>query len=955
MSDETMSREELLAEVGRLRRRVAELEAPETRQVQAEQALHQSEARLARAQEIGHLGSWDWDVTGETLLWSDELYRIWGVETDFTLTFENIVALIHPEDRQKNNQTLQELFVSLDEGAFEFRIVRPDGQVRHIHQSIQVSRNAAGQAARMFGIMQDITDRVQAERALAESEERLRLALEAANDGLWDLNLKTGEAHFGPRYFTMLGYEPGEFASSVEVWLDLIHPDDRPRALEVIFNAIEGNGEGFGVEFRLRTKGGDWCWVLDKGKVVAWDENGIPRRMVGVHVDITDRVQAEQQLRQSEARYRAIVAQAYDGISVVNEQGRVMEWNQAMETITGLKAKDVLGQPIWDVQLQTENPDQRTPERYQQLKTSLTQFSQTGQAPWANQLMERQYMQPDGSRTTVQGVVSVVETDQGFLLLSTCRDVTTQKRAEQSLRESYARFLAVLDGIEAHIYAADLDSHRILYMNRRMSQDFGADLTGEICYRVFRQEPVSCAHCTNDRLLDAAGRPGGVYIWEGLNPITGRWYMNHDRAIPWVDGRMVRLQVAVDITERIQAERTLQEVNGRLEETLTELQSAQEQLVQQERLAAVGQLAAGIAHDFNNILAVIVLYTHIALRDTTLSPELRERLKIIDRQAKRATDLVQQILDFSRRAVLRRQDMDLAPFLEEGVKLLKRTLPESIQLELSHGPGVYAIQADVTRVQQVLMNLALNARDAMPHGGRLRVGLERLLVRANQMPPLPEMAPGHWVCLSVADTGAGIAPEVLPHIFEPFFTTKLPHGSGLGLAQVYGIVRQHGGYIDVETELGRGATFRIYWPALPGDELAVSEEEETGLSKGRRETVLVVEDDPIVRQVLVDCLEMLNYGVLEAANGEEALQVLDRRGDEIALVLSDWVMPVMSGGALAQHIRQRQLAVKMVIVTGYPLDELYRDGDPEIVAAWVQKPPSLEQLAEALARALRNE
>jgi CheY-like chemotaxis protein len=263
-------------------------------------------------------------------------------------------------------------------------------------------------------------------------------------------------------------------------------------------------------------------------------------------------------------------------------------------------------------------------------------------------------------------------------------------------------------------------------------------------------------------------------------------------------------------------------------------------------------------------------------------------------------------------------------------------------------------------VQQVLMNLALNARDAMAQGGALRIGLERLSLRADQTPPLPEMDPGDWVCLSVADTGTGIAPEVLPHIFEPFFTTKLPHGSGLGLAQVYGIVRQHGGYVDVETEVGRGTTFRVYWPALASPKTPTAAKEALDVSEGCRETILVVEDDAVMREALADCLEMLNYGVLEAANGEEALRVLERHRDDatmgseqgIALVISDWVMPVMSGKELVQQIKACNLNTRVVIVTGYPLNDVIQNVDAEMVAGWVQKPPSLEQLADAVAQAL---
>ena len=259
---------------------------------------------------------------------------------------------------------------------------------------------------------------------------------------------------------------------------------------------------------------------------------------------------------------------------------------------------------------------------------------------------------------------------------------------------------------------------------------------------------------------------------------------------------------------------------------VTREREIQQRIQQRDRLAAVGQLAAGIAHDFNNIMAVIVLYTHMALRRSDVPPKVRERLTTIDRQATRATDLVQQILDFSRRAVLERRPMDLVTFLKEQVSLLERTLPESIKIGLTYGMGEHMVNADPTRMQQVIMNLALNARDAMPEGGELHIGLERIGIEPGELSPLPEMEAGEWVRVTVTDTGTGIPPDVLPRIFEPFFTTRAPLGTGLGLAQVYGIVKQHEGHVDVTTKVGEGTTFVFYLPALP-----VSQPEEPRLSK----------------------------------------------------------------------------------------------------------------------------
>ncbi len=386
---------------------------------------------------------------------------------------------------------------------------------------------------------------------------------------------------------------------------------------------------------------------------------------------------------------------------------------------------------------------------------------------------------------------------------------------------------------------------------------------------------------------------------------------------------------------------------------VTREREVQQRLQTQDRLAAVGQLAAGIAHDFNNILAVMTLYTQMALQSPQLPSRAREHLTTVAQQAERAADLIQQILDFGRRSVMEPRPLALVPFLENLVRLLQGALSEAVRVELVYGSDEYTVNADATRLQQVFMNLALNARDAMPEGGTLRIGLERMQVGTGQPPPLPEMPPGEWVRVTVADTGVGIPSDVLPRIFEPFFTTKpLGQGTGLGLAQVYGIVKQHGGYIHVESRMGQGTTFFLYLPALPTSRPGEGPPTGSSPEQGRGETILVVEDDETTRRAMVEILEMLNYRVLEAANGQEALETFDRHGGEIALVLSDLVMPEMGGRTLFQALRQRDASVKIVVLTGHPLGEGMEGLQAQGVVDWVQKPFSLEELAEAVARAL---
>jgi PAS domain S-box-containing protein len=369
----------------------------------------------------------------------------------------------------------------------------------------------------------------------------------------------------------------------------------------------------------------------------------------------------------------------------------------------------------------------------------------------------------------------------------------------------------------------------------------------------------------------------------------------------------------------------------------------------QERLATVGQLAAGIAHDFNNIMAAILVYTDLLTADTGLPKVSRERLHIIQQQVQRAASLIRQILDFSRRSVMEQSTLDLLPFIKELDKLLARVLPENIRLDLNYQNENYLINADPTRLQQVFMNLALNARDAMPQGGCLSFKLSRLRIKTDEPSPAPEMRPGDWVHILVADTGQGIPAEILPRIWEPFFTTKpVGSGTGLGLSQVYGIIKQHGGAIDVESQVGEGTRFNIYLPALalPGDE-SLGVDAPTRLD-GTGKTVLVVEDDQVTREAIQSLLKVFNFWVLTATNGSEAIRIYQQMGVIISMVVSDLVMPEMGGVALYKALQAQHPDVKVLFITGHPLEEASQALLERGNVHWVQKPFSAKEFGEAM-------
>ena len=402
-------------------------------------------------------------------------------------------------------------------------------------------------------------------------------------------------------------------------------------------------------------------------------------------------------------------------------------------------------------------------------------------------------------------------------------------------------------------------------------------------------------------------------------------------------GRVTKLTgIVQDITDRVLLEKRVQS---------------------QERLAAVGQLAAGIAHDFNNILSSISLYSDLLLRTLPdLTPKNEKRLKTIAHQAGRASQLIQQILDFSRQSPLQRTRMNILPTLQELVDLLQRTLPENITLSFIHDQNSYVAEIDATRFQQIFMNLAVNARDAMPNGGTLTFHLAPLILNQHDEPPVADMKPGEWIQIKVSDTGEGIAADVLPHIFEPFFTTKATgKGTGLGLAQVYGVVLQFAGFITVDSVVGEGTTFTIYLPRLFDTFVPQVTHVDDVIVGGQGETILVVEDDDTAREAIVTALESLDYRLLVARHGREALTIIQHDDMPIDMILSDMLMPEMSGIELVRRLRQIGYTIPVVILSGYLLEDDLETMQELQVTGWLNKPPNLNQLAALIQQGLAKQ
>jgi len=637
-------------------------------------------------------------------------------------------------------------------------------------------------------------------------------------------------------------------------------------------------------------------------------------------------------LRQSEEMYRNLFDHSSDGIVIHDLEGNIIDVNQKALDQFGYSKSEFLSLSIRDLHppeaLQASQAAFGTISQDRVVRFEIDFKTKSGQL-FPAQVTSSQF--EIGPRSVIQGIIC---------------DITRHNQTQKALEESQAGFLTILDSIQARIYVADLETNVILFINKQMRDDFGDDTIGKPCWKVFHDESRPCSMCPIDRLLDADGNPAGVYTWEGQNPLTGKHYVNYDRAIKWVDGRLARLQVGMNITDRKQLE---------------------EQLRQAQKMEAVGRLAGGVAHDFNNLLTSIFGFAELMRLQLRPDDPLLELLEKILGSGRRAADLVRQLLAFSRKQMIQPKVLDLNRVVANMDKMLQRIIGEDIQMQTILAPDLWPVRVDPTQIEQVIVNLAINARDAMPNGGQLIIETANVVLDQTNTPyqdfapcvevpaTQPEIGPGEYVLLSVRDTGIGMSQEVKAHLFEPFFTTKeVGDGSGLGLSSAYGVIKQSQGEIRVDSQEGQGTNFKIYLPrAMNQASLQAYPNRVDDLPRGT-ETVLIVEDEPVVRELAAYVLRRQGYSVLEAASGEEAPNLAQKHGTAVDLLLTDMMMPHMNGKDLADELETLYPGLHILFTSGYAPEAIDRHGAPISNLDFIQKPFSPATLARRVRDVLNH-
>jgi PAS domain S-box-containing protein len=683
--------------------------------------------------------------------------------------------------------------------------------------------------------------------------------------------------------------------------------------------AVHANGGLLDLEYRMLHQDGQVVWVHDQAAVIR-GADGSAECLHGVMLDITARKRAEEAGRASAHALQMLIDASPVAIIEAGVDGRVRLWNPAAERLFGWTAAEVLGRP---------NPIVPA-DRAGEFRSAFDR-ARAGD-PWQ---FETERQRKDGTRLEVLVAVAPIRDAAGALtsIVGLISDVTDQRRAERLLRQREEHFRSLIEN--AHDIIAVVDPDGILtYISPSVASVMGyapEAVVGTRCLDWIHADDLPLAR---ERLAGVTSSPDDHRrLTVRARHADGQWRSLEVMARATVDeARLGPVIVnARDVTERL---------------------SLEQQLLQAQKMEAIGQLAAGIAHDFNNLLTAILGYGELLRARIDPASGLLTDLDEVLNAGQRAGALTRQLLAIGRQQVLQPQPVDLNTVVTDIGRMLTRVIGEDVTLQTTLSSALGIVNADPGQMQQVLLNLAVNARDAMPGGGTLTIATANVAITEPWTDQNARLEPGRWVCLTVADSGTGMPPEVAAHVFEPFFTTKPPgRGTGLGLSTVYGIVTQSQGRIAISSTPGEGTVVRIYLPeANPGVLPAERPEPRGPDCAGGRETILLVEDDGNIRRLARRALELREYRVIEADSPLAAIECSEDHDQAIDLLVSDVVMPGVNGFDLARTLQAARPGLKAMYISGFARE--MHDGRMPPDAIFLQKPFTAESLAQSVRQCL---
>jgi PAS domain S-box-containing protein len=932
--------------------------------VQAEVDLRKSEIRYRQLLDTTYEGVWISDSTLCTTYVNQRFADMIGYESKemigrSALDFVADTARPDVEERwEKRAQGIKE--------QYDLCLRRKDGTDLWVIVCATPIMGDTGDFTGALSMLTDITARKRVEQDLATSEERYRDLVENARDVIYTHDLSGNYTSVNRAGEQVTGYTREE---SLRMNLaDSVVPEDLPKARQMLARKLAGE-DITAYDLDIIAKDGHRLTVEVNTRIIR--ENGVALGVQGIARDVTERKLAEESRRQADERYRLLF-----------EDNPLPMWVYDLETLAFLAVNEAAiihyGYSLEEFLTKTIK-DIRPPEDLPALMEDLKR-PQTG----AHEPRRWRHQKKDGSIIDVEITSHELNFAGRRAQLVLANDVTERRRWEgiQSVRTAQ---LALRADINAALAEKGTTSQRTLERcTEALVQHLGVDLariwtldqeqdTLELraSSGIYTQIESDAAHLT-------AGAAQIGLIAKTHEPFTVQDLARDDQADAWVnetgliafagyplrvEERLVgvvavfsRRPIADDLVHALApaADTISQDVERRRVEEA--LQSTEDQLRQAQKMEAIGQLAGGISHDFNNILTVIAGYCELALRKLPNPDPLRNNLEEIRKAGDRASGLTRQLLAFSRKQILQPEVLALNQVVTNVEKMLRRLIGENVDLRTALDPGLGTVKADPGQIEQVIMNLAINARDAMPQGGRLTIETGNVELDDAYADQHVTVTSGSYVMLAVTDTGTGMDAQTQARVFEPFFTTKeLGKGTGLGLSTVYGIVKQSGGSIWIYSEIGHGTSFKIYLPRVDEAAQVYQRIPETAEILQGTETVLVLEDDETLRRLSRSVLEMFGYRVLEAANGADALSLCETYEGPIELLATDVVMPGMGGGEAAKRLVELRPEMKVLFMSGYTEDTIFHQGVLDQEANFIQKPFSPDDLARKVREVLDAE
>ena len=829
---------------------------------------------------------------------------------------KDLDEIVNPDDLPAIRNRIQDCYASgTASPPMESVLIACDGSSVEIEAvAIPISWNGA---PAIEVVARDIRDRKRAERAVQDWQERLVLAQKAGlRIGLWDWDAVANTVIWSDESYRQFGYTRDTFSGRVEDAVTRIHPEDRPRVEDAIRKVIAGGGE-YAEQYRLVWPNGNICWVDAHGVMV---RRGTSTHMLGIGVDITDLKKTEQSLQESEEKYLLLLNSTAEAIYVLDLEGDCTFCNPACLRLLGYATpKDLLGTNMHDLMHHTRADGTPYPKQDCEIYVAVREGR-------ASHVADEVLWRADKtSFPSEYWSYPMYKTGELVGAVVTFIDISDRKQSEQALRQSEEKYRELFENATHGIFRSQLDG-TLLDVNPALVAMLGYSSKEELLTRNLSRD-IYEVPADRTSILDSFG-PG-----ERVTGCEVNWKRK--------DGKIIVVRISGGAFRRQNGSFSHFEV---IVEDITERRSLEAQFRQAQKMEVVGLLAGGISHDYNNLLGVILANADLLLEKTPTGAQRHYAEQII-KASHRAAELTRQLLAFSRKQILFPVILDLNAVVRDVGKILQRLIGEDVQIVTDLETSLDSTRADRGQIEQILMNLATNARDAMPNGGTFTIRTRNAELGPDDVALHPYVKPGRYVRLSVNDTGLGMTDAIRHRVFEPFFTTKAEgRGTGLGLATVYGIVKQSNGYIWVSSAPGAGATFDIYLPRVDekAPPLVTGLEERTKYPRGT-ETILLLEDEESLRQVTCECLTTNGYNVLQAGRGSHAIDVAEQYKGLIALIVSDVVLPDMSGPSVAMKVRALHPEAKVLYVSGYAevpvAHQIIAEG-----AILLQKPVSLGDL-----------